>query len=712
MRIFRVMWLLALLTVVVLPAGAASKKAVEKDVAPVDYPWPLRVHYTFPSKGMLLDYDEKFSRMRVSLGEALVIADDMAFSIEFADGTAWNYRSLEEAKTVRDPYTDPQIGPGTTYTTTYPLKDGLEVRYIVTVFNTRPFISMQLVVENKGTADVRLAGLDPLVTGPAGITNLSPQARVRNRNIESRGGYPVFDKTGSPIMTVFSDPSNKAVLALGILPEGKASSGTKFEQQGGAWHGRILSRFEPPVRLAPGQTLKSDRVCLIHGQVQKGDIDLYYSWALSVLNPPKDNRKGPTAWITVTEDKGLDQLVADARAWASSGIKHALVPANWESKPGSMKGAAPRYPGNMKSAADALDDAGTKPGITFDPLAVEEGPKDAIAQTSDGQLWLNPASASAADFARKRYAKLGDWGYDFVVVAPSTIPDPVLESWGVTRTEAYRLGLDLVENALGERPVYPASAGSVKATRADWLEAASALGRLGSYGAGLAPLRLDAAGLGDVDGETVGAMRLWRGPIEVQGRADGGAAKALSRVFQLPRIDGNAVDLDRTDPLVWQIDFKDDKGKVVGANVLTFSGAEPFPASDLDLADGSKLRLWDPQRNKLAGDPDTVTPAGGLNLYGAGVEASHPAFLGASDSKSLSIANVKFLEWDGGSSTMKGAFDSDVTTDTAVQIHVPASWAVSSVQVGGKKAKAEAAGELLTFGMEGSTTFEVRFQQK
>lgn len=712
MRFFSVLLVLAALAVCALPAAAASKKPVEKDVAPVDYPWPLRVHYTFPSKGMLLDYDEKFSRIRVSVGEALVLADDMAFSVEFADGNAWNYRNLEEAKTVRDPYTDPQIGPGTSYTTTYPLKDGLEVRYIVAVFNTRPFISLQLQVENKGTADVRIAGLDPLVTGPAGIANLSPQARVRNRNIESHGGYPVFDKTGSPIMTVFSDPSNKAVLALGILPEGRASSGTKFEQQNGVWQGRILSRFEPAVRVAPGQTLSSDRVCLIHGQVQKGDIDLYYSWALSVLNPPKDNRKGPVAWITIPEDEGLDQLVADARSWASSGIKHALVPANWETKPGSMKGESPRYPGNMKSAVDSLDDAGAKAGITLDPLAVDDGPKEAMAQSSDGQLWLNPASPAAAEFAKKRYAKVGDWGYGFVVVAPSTIPDPVLESWGVTRTEAYRLGLGLVEDALGDRPVYPASAGALKATRAEWLEAASAVGRLGSYGAGLAPLRLDARGVGEVDGETVGAMRLWRGPIEVQGRAEGGAAKALSRVFQLPRLDGNAIDLDRTDPLVWQIDFKDDKGKVVGVNVLTFSGAEPFPASDLDLADGSKLRLWDPLSNSFVGDPGTVTPGAGLKLYGAGIEASHPSFLGASDPGMLELPNVKFLEWDGPSSTLKGAFDSDVTKDTSVQVHVPASWAVDSVQAGGKKVKAETSGELLNISLDGSTTFEVRFQQK
>lgn len=78
----------------------------------------------------------------------------------------------------------------------------------------------------------------------------------------------------------------------------------------------------------------------------------------------------------------------------------------------------------------------------------------------------------------------------------------------------------------------------------------------------------------------------------------------------------------------------------------------------------------------------------------------------------LELPNVKFLEWDGPSSTLKGAFDSDVTKDTSVQVHVPASWAVDSVQAGGKKVKAEASGELLNISLDGSTTFEVRFQQK
>lgn len=695
---------LAVVALLCLTLGATADDGLSAH----NLPWGLRVHYSFPSKGMVLDYDEKTSRIRIGAGEASTYADDMEFNIQFADGINWTFRELGEAKTQRESITDPDVGHAISYTTTYPAKDGIQVTYVLTAFSKRPFLSLQLKVENQGATDVRIAALDPLVTGSGGVMSLTPQARVRERNIVARGGYPVFDPNGDPIMTVFSDPANRAIFALGILPAGKADSGTRFEQRNGAWHGRVLSRFTPPVRVAPGQSLVSDRVCVIYGAPQKGELDLFYSWALTVIDKPKDNRKGPSSWITISEEQGLDDLASDARSWASSGVKHALIPVNWETQPGSMKGASPRYPSNMKSAADTLRDAGAGPGLTFDPLAVEEGPGGAVAASSDGLSWLNPAAPEARNFALKRYAKLNDWGYGFVVVAPSSIPDPVLESFGLTRTEAYRLGMDLVEEATGDRPVYPASSGALKAVRADWLEAASALGRMADYTTGYTPLRLDTRGLGGVDLETLGAMRLWRGPIEVQGQADGGGAKALAALFQLPRLDASAVDIDRRDPLVWQVDYPDDKGEVNGRSVITFTGADPFRADEVYLAGGGKLRLWDPIKNAFVSDTESVTTQG-LQVYGATTELPHPSFMSAIDLSTLQIPDVKYLQWDGAASVYRGAFDGTVSKDTMVSVHVPAGWSIKGAEVGGKKASPVTAGEAVLIGLNGSTSFEVSF---
>jgi hypothetical protein len=680
------------------PLAVAAPKAPAPDIAPIDYPWPLRVHYSFDSNDMQLDYDEHHSRIRVRMGEQLIIADDLTFAITFADGNTWNYRSLEEAKTSRDSHTDPLLGPAILFTTRYPVKDGLEVRYVLTAFSTRPFVTLQLQVENKGAADVRIGSLDPLITGAGGVGNLSPQARVRDRHIGTRGGYPVFDKAADPTVTIFTDPTTKAVLAIGVLPEGRADSGMHFDGEGGVWNGRVHSTFTPAVKLAPGQTLSSDRVCLAHGKLEQDDIDLYYSWAVSKLDPPKDNRKGPAMWVTVSDAEGADGLAAIAKDWAASGVKHALVP---RSVPF----------GSLKGAAGAVKNAGVTAGATLDPLAVDDGPKDAVAQASDGTKWLNPAAPSAADFLGKRLSKLEDWGYGFVVVAPTTMPDAVLESFNITRIESYELALKLVEQATGEMPVYPASSGSLKPTRADWLEAASALGRMSEYTIGFAPQRLDAGSIGDLDLETLGAMRLWKGPIEVVGRPQGGGTKALARLMQMPRLDAAPIDMARTDPLLWQINHRDDAGKVVGASVLAFSGAEPFAASDVDLPDGAKMRLWDPQRNAFAGDAETVTPSASLQLYGVGAEAAHPVFMGASDTSALSVPNVKAVAWDAGANTLKGSFDGTVTADTVVKVHVPAGWKVASSEVGGKKSKGELTGESFALSLGGSSSFSVKFDR-
>lgn len=673
-------------------------------------PWGLRVHYSFPAKGMVLDYDEKTSRIRIGQGEANTLVDDMEFAIQFADGLTWTFRDLGEGKTEREPANDPHMGAATSYTTTYPLKNGLQVRYVLVAFSKRPFLSLELQLENQGTSEVRVSALDPLLTGATGVTNLSPEARVRERKIGSRGGYPVFDPNGDPIMTVFSNPSNRAIFALGIIPEGKAASGTRFEPRDGAWHGRVMSRFTPPLRLAPGEKLSSDRVCVIYGSPQQGEIDLFYSWALSVVDRPKDNRKGPSSWITIPEEQGLNDLVADVRAWSGSGIKHALVPVNWESRPGSMKGASPRYPGNMKSAVDELKGAGAGAGLTLDPLAVDDGPGAAVAESPDGLRWLNPASPESQDFARRRFSKLGDWGYGFVVAAPSAVPDPVLESWNLTRTEANHLALNLLEEATGERPVYPASAGALRAARADWLEAASALGRLADYGAGLGPIRLDTRGLGGVDSETVSAMRLWRGPIEVSGRPDGGGVKALAALFQLPRLDASAVDIDRKDPLVWQIAHEDDQGQVGGQSVLAFSGTEGLRSEHLYSQNGIRLRLWDPQSKATVPDGEATT-APQLKVYGTVQELPHPSFLSAVDMSTLQVPDVKYLQWDGGANTFRGAFDSGVGKDTIVSVHVPAGWQVDGAEVGGKKSSGATAGQAYLLQLSGSTTFEVKFRR-
>lgn len=521
----------------------ALAKPPQAEPAPSEFPWELRAHYSYPINGLTIDYDERYSRFRVRMGEDKILANDLFFAIQFADGTTWDFHSLSPAKTVRDQMNDPQIGPGTTYSTTYPLKDNVEVRYIVTVFDTRPFMTLQLEVENKGSADLRISALDPLITPPSGITGFS---QATTRHFHECGGYPVCDKGSLPYMTTLSDPATNASLALGIFPEGLADSGVQLEQQGNAWHGRVQCKFEPSIKVGPGQTLASDRVAVAHGAPLKADIDLYYSWILSSLNPPKENKNGPVAWVSVADSEGLDALVSAAHAW--DGVKHALVPANWEGKPGSLKGAAGRYPANIKGAADALRSAGATPGITVDPLAADGGPGDATAQSQDGQQWVNPAVPAGQDYIRKRIGSLAGDGFAFFAVAPSAIPDEALSAFGISRAQANHLAIKLVGEAVGDRPVYPAGGKAVGASAAEWAEVTTALGKLGEYAPGFGPVRLDGNGLGTLDPATAEAIQHCAAPIEVLGQPGGGGARSLAAALKAPKAESKGAPAKEAKP--------------------------------------------------------------------------------------------------------------------------------------------------------------------
>ncbi|MBI1319356.1 MAG: hypothetical protein GC168_10490 [Candidatus Hydrogenedens sp.] len=705
---FRILAVLLLLAGVLGAATPLSAQEIGRDA-----PWALRVHYSFPQPGMTLDYEEKTSRWRVRT-DAREIADEVYFSIEFAEGAPWTYNDLEDAVTVRERYTDEVIGKAARYTTTYPPKDGIVVQYVVTVYNDRPITTAQLQITNSRETPVFVKALDPWITGPKGVTNLSPDASVRERRFEWRGGYPVFSRDGDPVMTVFREPSADAILALGFLPDGQATSGTDFEQREGAWFGRAYSHFEPPLRVMPGATLSSDRLAICHGVPQPAELDLYFAWVSTQISPVNDNRQGPKAWITVPEEEGLSDLVSGAQAWKPHGIGYALVPGNWESRPGSMSGAAPRYPRSMKSAADSIEQAGVTAGITIDPLSIDSGPGAATLQSTDGQQWLNPASPEAESFAQRRYADLADWGFDFVVVEPSQIPDDVLMQFGLTRARAEALALKLIAAAVGPKSsVYPASEGAVRAVRADWLEAASAIGRLADYNYGIGPVRLDLDGLGALQEETAQAMRLWRGPIELIGRPSNDGARSLERVLRAPRFAANPVDLYSPETLVWQLDQKDDKGVAQAASLLAFSGAPVWDSSDVYIGRGRDLRLWDTQRGQFVDGSGPVPAGEGLRLFGASDVVDRPWFIAASDDSFQSLPSVKSLQWDGASNVLRGTLGEGVTGDTAVRIHVPQGWKLDSAKAGGKNVRgSEENGEQLSVGLGGASSFELKFKRQ
>src|SRR5690606_10244582 len=141
----------------------------------------------------------------------------------------------------------------------------------------------------------------------------------------------------------------------------------------GQWQGEVRSEFNPPIKLAPGQSLECDPIWLAFTIDTPERHDQFVSYTHASQEKVTFDTDEVEAWSTAGDGEPLASVEAAARAWAGAGVKYTLIPYGWEGRPGSREGASPAYPKNMSGAASQLRAAGVTPGITVDPLDVGKG---------------------------------------------------------------------------------------------------------------------------------------------------------------------------------------------------------------------------------------------------------------------------------------------------------------------------------------------------
>jgi len=713
LRRTRVPWeFLVLLAVWV--AWAANAGAVGQK------PWALRDHYSYDVGNCVLDYAQDNGEWRVrvkGVEEDLgVLADRVGFSVVLEDGRAMNNATLEEPEHVRSAV-DTRYGRGTRYRLTFPAQDGVQIVHAALTFVERPFTLMSVTIKNVGDTPVSLEKIGVAVVGPGGIKNFGERPRNAVRALSFRSGWPVFDKTSSPCMTLFQDPVRGVSVALGVLPGGHAETGSDFQSSGGAWQGEVFCRYAPARVIAPGQAVESDPVCILFGLDGPSDVDLFYSWACSTLPRPKVDAskqgKGPRVWVSVAEDASFASLVRRAKAWQDSGVTHVLVPASWEGRPGSLRGAVPRYPKDMAQAARALRDLGLVPGITLDPLPVQGGKEQWTAQSVDGQTWLNLAAAGAQPFAAGRIQKILGWGFRFIAVAPSAIPDAVLGEFGMTRAQADHLAMVSVAAAAPGVPVFPAATTVLAAERDAWLDAASAIGRLAEFGAVPAPVRLNTSGLSQVDAELSGALRLWGGAVELLGQPKAGIRAHLVRILSGPRLTARALDGGQRAPLLWQICFSEAESGYLGGAVVAFLGAEAWNQDDLVADSEGPVIVWRGSNGDFVDAQNRAVPAAqGLEVHGLTPDLNRPTFMGASGGLALHLDQLRGLTWNERDGVLRGRIAGPAEPGAVAHVAVPEPWVFKGGTVGSKRLRHTAPARRLSFQIGGAdTAFELEFQR-
>ncbi len=709
------------------PAAKSSSKtakAKKKEEAPSDrMPWNLRDRYTFSNGPLLLDFAKDDGEWRIRVKPASegqmdqeVLVKDVGFAIELADGRILKSDEIYKQKTTldREKYTGDAVGGGVRYTVNYGALDGLAVSHRLSSFDNWQFITFTIMLRNDTAAPITVNRVVTASLGAGGVMGLGSDTKTRSRYLQVRGGYPLFCRNELPVEMMFQDPKTGYELSMGVIPSGLGEAGVDLQSTGGAWQGRIASEYKPGHVIKPGETFEADTVWVSFGGMPF-QSDTQFSWLMRNMKWPARPESVPRAWVTVPDTEDLAALVGEAKSAQAYGVFHALVPGNWESKPGSLEGGAPRYPKDIAKAAKELRNAGCTPGITVDPLAVQGG----VGQTgksADGQTWANPADAATAAALQKRMQKLIGEGFAFVVVERTHIPDDVLAGFGISRGEAEWRAIGAVSAAAaaagGKVCVFPASETKVKPERDAWLEAAAAVARTAEFGTGVGPVTLEAKGLNTIDNDLATAMRLWQGPVEIVGTPGASARTTLGTVFHSDALRARPMDLLNHSPLLWQMRMDAAGIGYVGTNVIAFAGAPAWNIKDAEPGDAIPTFAWCPDGDKVTVPKDgTVPAAASMTVMGLCPELTRPTFMGVSQGFGLGLDKMKSLAWDEQKGVLRVEIDDTFDAKTRAYVALTPGWKAKAVKVGKDRVKPSAVDDKwLVFPMSAGSC-EIEFEK-
>lgn len=704
--------------------AADTKPAVTQEQAP----WSLRDHYTFGGTSLNLDYAKDNAEMRLrqyapesdtSRMEPDLVVRSIGFMIELKDGRIITNDMLGcagETAYGREPINTDNFGEGTEYSINFAPYEGMIVKHKIQRFMSWSFLLISIEITNTSDAPITFTRIQPITLGAGSVSGLSENASVNGRSYVFRGGCPVYTQDKNASMLFISDPTRNIRLTLGILPSGKANSFIDIQPGGGAWQGVIESSFLPGISVAQGASIQSDQIifCL---DTTPMSIDSQYSWLVQSYSAKDAAKSLPRAWVTIPETHGISTLRSEAESGKAFGITHALIPGNWEGRPGSLEGGAPNYPRNIGDAARSLKDAGVTPGITVDPLLCGGGSDTWIAKSVDGCSWVNPADASGREYTRKRIRKLVEQGFGFVVIEESQIPDEVLLTFNLSRAQAASLAFDIAREAAGSNPVsvLPETSAQLNCVRDEWLAAASAVSRMVEYGVGAAAVRLTAADSANLDDMTLLAMRLWRGPIEFVGAPPRKFQGQLADLFGSKPLDARAQDGNNKAPLSWLFRGSSSNADVMGKSLFLFPGATLCKAQEVEVFSGEERAslFWRVENNTPIQVQESIgLSSGNITTIGAVPESSQPIFAGTAQELTLGLERLKSLVWDGNRGVLSGMLDAS-SSSTQAFFYIPASMTLESAKMNSSKARAEVNGQWVSLPLPASGgAFELAFISK
>lgn len=710
------------------PAKSATKKTGSRtqktpEAPPERKPWSLRNHYTLTSDGLCLDYSEEDAEWRIFVESPTdermnldTLVRDVGFSVELEDGRVLTHDALGRngAQCIRESFSDPVLGTGTHYTTTFAPSEGLVIWHRLSSFQGFPFWLMRVGIRNDREQPQGIRRITIARFNAGSIAGLGNDTVTATRCVTAPGGVLRVDPKGTPTFMQFTAPGRGIGVVFAIIPAGHGLGRIDLQPAGGAWQGSIETDCAPVCRIPPGETLESGDLFISIGKLPQRAVS-DYGWLLSTLNWPKAEEKAPRAWVTIPDTEGFNALKSAAAAAAGAGIRHVLIPWNWEGVPGSLEGGAPGYPKDIARAAKELSAVGVTPGITVDPLLIRGGSDAWAVNTDDGRRWVNPAHPDGAAFISDRLRKLIRQGFGFVIVVRSQIPDVALAHFGISREEAWWRAIGVAQAAGESIPVYPETTAEIKPQRDNLLEAATLTATPGSYRAKLAAIRLNFAALcSALDEETALALRLWQGPVELlwTGRIPDQQAARAAAILNAPAIHGQPLMPGTQVPLRWLTRLTVPSGAEFGRAVLLFSGSEGWNwPKELGLGPAEAQLCRVNQEGKIETAPADLSPAGTLTSWRILTETADPQVVGIVPDPLFGMDWLSRLNWDAASGTLSGTI-TGAGQNSRLVVRLGSGWNVDGVKRGGSRVKFESDGKWLAFPADGGNGFEIRLSPR
>jgi alpha-galactosidase len=427
---------------------------------------------------------------------ARTVIAEAAMGVALADGAllstrghAVRMRSVESR--------DDVLGRGSVLTGQAHFGGGLYFEISVTCYDELPFVVLNCGLQNGSPDPIRVARFHVLEDSRLDLCSLSSAWRFYKHGWQSWSPTLVLDCAGedlavtppvfapatrpeardgqfvSELMTAIVSPESGQGIVTGFITTGEQMSQVWFDQEGETL---TAASYADGVTVPPGGRLSSERLLI---ELTRAPLEAMerYGDALGRSMGSRVSADVATGWCSwyqywqgVTEEAVLTNLESLRRSHLP--LEYVQIDDGWQEEIGDWLNVNEKFPRGLTWLVERIHEAGFKAGLWLAPFLMGEksrlwkehrewavqyrSEKPFIALQNWGQdcYALDLTRPDVIDWLKTVFRTIcADWGFDYVKIdfIYAGAVNGIRHDPEVTRTLAYRRGLEAVREAVGER---------------------------------------------------------------------------------------------------------------------------------------------------------------------------------------------------------------------------------------------------------------------